>query len=205
MSLATAGTAGILLVGGTYAYFTDQGASNNNVFSAGTLTMKLSDANETDVDNVTATWGLTNAVPGTTFTGTLSVKNNGTVNAGSIDFDFTNVVVENPDLTSPGNVGTTPMDKVIEITQLGWDLNGDGDALDTNENLLTTVSNLNGNVWKDLDDVENTDLTNRSYDESTNEVHTLIMQGQLHNTGTTNEHQGDTVTTTLAITLDQQP
>lgn len=204
MSLVTASTAGILLVGGTYAFFTDQGTSTNNIFSAGTLIMKLSDDNETDQDNVTATWGFVNGVPGTPFSGTLQIKNIGTVSAGTIDFDFSNTVVENPDESSPGHVGDKPMDKVLEITQLNWDTNGDNDYLDANENLLPYVHDNNNNLYIDLDDLENTVIENAVFDETINKVHKLILQGRLHQTWASNEHQGDTVTTTLMITLDQR-
>src|SRR3989344_7349 len=101
------------LVGGlTFAFFSDEGTSNDNVFAAGTLDLKLSDDTpETDQDNVVASFGGTAMSPGSSVTGQLRLKNSGTINA---DHAEVAVVNTNSDLT-------TPLDEVLEITLLDYD------------------------------------------------------------------------------------
>ncbi len=43
--------------GATWASFNDTETSTGNVFTAGTLDLKLSDSNETDLNGVTASFG----------------------------------------------------------------------------------------------------------------------------------------------------
>ena len=43
LSLASLAASSALVVGATFAFFSDSGTSNDNVFSAGTLDLKLSD------------------------------------------------------------------------------------------------------------------------------------------------------------------
>lgn len=71
---------------GTYAYFTDTGYSKNNLFSAGTLILKLQDNDESWRDNVTSTWSSpTNWCPGAAeVVNELEMKNTGTCGADLI-------------------------------------------------------------------------------------------------------------------------
>ncbi|MBI2852502.1 MAG: hypothetical protein HYX84_05330 [Chloroflexi bacterium] len=86
-----------LVAGGTYAFFSDTETSSNNQFSAGTLDLKLSDANEADQDGVTASFGSSALKPGDTMgPSTITLKNTGTVTASHVDIKFQNTVTDNP-------------------------------------------------------------------------------------------------------------
>ena len=149
ISALSALTALGLMGAATFAFFSDVGSSNNNVFAAGDFDMQLSDNNEEDLDSVSGTWGLASA-PGDTFTGDLRVTNVGSVNADHIELQFVNSVVDA--VSGPGTVSTIPMDSVIEITTFGWDSDGDGTP---DVDLLPGVTNTNANGIIDLDDLEN--------------------------------------------------
>lgn len=199
LSVATLAASGVLVVGATFAFFSDSGTSNNNIFNSGTLDMKLTDLSEGPIDDVTATWGLASA-PGDTFTGDLEIKNSGTVNANHIELKFTNALTEG---TGSGAVATTPMDSVIEITTFGWDSDGNGTP---DVDLLPGVSNINSNGIIDLDDLENQtldDFDNLSFGGVQSVNHVLRIAGRLHPTMATNEHQGDSVDMDLAVTMNQ--
>jgi len=189
------------LVGGlTFAYFSDQGTSTNNVFNSGDLNMKLANNGDSYTDNVTGTWGLASD-PGDTFTGDLKIKNTGSVPAHHIELKFTNVVVNGP-TESPGFDPTTPLDTVIEITTFGWDSDGNG-TLDVD--LLPGVTQTNGNGIIDLDDLENQsvdDFDNLLFTDQTAD-HILRIAGRLEPDLTVNEHQSDSVTMSLAVTMNQ--
>ena len=203
LSVASIAAAAALVIGATFAYFSDTGSSTGNVFSSGTLDMKLSDGSETDQDSVSGTWGLASA-SGDTFDSTLNIKNTGSVGANHVEFAFTNVVV-NP-TPSPGNNPTPPLDSVIEITTLAWDSDGNGS---TDADLLAGVSDTNGNTIKDLDDLENqnvsgsTDFDNVTFGGPQGNDHGLRIAGRLHPTLTVNANQGDSVTMTLDVDMNQ--
>ena len=73
-----------LLAGqGTLAYFTSTATSTGNVFSTGTVLLQLTDANETDLSAVTASFGSATFRPGDTVAGYTTVKN-----AGTLAFDY---------------------------------------------------------------------------------------------------------------------
>jgi predicted ribosomally synthesized peptide with SipW-like signal peptide len=192
-----------LLAGATFAFFSDEGTSNDNVFAAGTLDMLLSDDNETDQDDVSGTWGLESA-PGDIFSDDLLIKNSGDVDADHIELQFENAVTEAT--SGPGTDATTPMDTVIEITALDWD--SDGDAA-TDTDLLALVTDLNGNGIIDLDDLENTDVDppidfdDVAFGGTQGADHTLHMEGELDGDLATNEHQGDEVSMDLTVTMNQ--
>lgn len=101
------------LVGGaTFAYFSDTATNTGNTFTAGTLNMVMSDDNETDQDNLTATWvSPTNWAPGQEVTGTIAFKNTGSIKAQHIYFGFYNL------LSNGQGDGTNLMDKII-VTNL---------------------------------------------------------------------------------------
>lgn len=191
----------LAVVGGlTLAYFSDTGTSSANVFTSGTLDMKLSDSNEPAAENVSGTWGL-NSAPGDTFTGDLGITNSGSVPADHVELQFSNVVVE--PTAGPGLTGTIPMDTVIEITSLLWDANGDGSP---EVDLLPGVSNINANGIIDLDDLENQvadDFDNLAFGGTQSANHVLRIAGRLSPTLAVDQHQADVVTTSLGVTMNQ--
>ncbi len=81
-----------LVGGGTWAYFSDTEQSTANVLTAGTLDLKLTDDNETDQDGVTATWTDSAFNPGSSATGTVTLKNSGTNVADHIEITFANTL-----------------------------------------------------------------------------------------------------------------
>jgi spore coat-associated protein N len=86
-----------LVSGGTWAFFSDTETSSGNVFTAGTLNLKLSDSDQTDVDGVTASFGGSNLKPGDTVgPSTITLKNAGTLTANHTDIKFQNAVTDNP-------------------------------------------------------------------------------------------------------------
>lgn len=189
------GTVGILAVVsvttlGTRAYFSQQGEVKGNVFSTGTLKLQLADGDESAAGETTATWNIAAGAPGDEVSGTLNVQNAGTVVGDHIEISTSNTVTEA--VAAPGSTATTPLDTVLEITSLTYD----------GGNILSAVSDANGNGIKDLDDLEaavldDLALTNLSVN------HPLVMTVRFNPVLTVAEHQGDSVTTTLTVTLNQ--
>lgn len=198
LSLASIAAAGALIIGSTFAFFSDSGTSSDNVFNSGTLNMQLSDNNQEDWDSVSGTWGLASA-PGDTFTGDLRITNTGSVAANHIELQFSNVVTNAG--SGPGTVSTIPLDTVIEITLFEWDSNGDGTT-----DLTIPITDVNYNGIKDLDDLETQaadDFDDLLFGGTQSADHVLRIAGRLHPTLTTNEHQGDSVDMDLTVTMNQ--
>lgn len=184
--------------GTTFAFFSESGTSNDNVFAAGELVMALSDDNQTNEVNVSGTWGLASA-PGDTFSGDLKIKNTGSVPANHIELKFTNIVTDAPGL--PGSDGSIAMDTVIEITLFEWDSDGDGST-----DLTIPVTDINTNGIIDLDDLETQvadDFDDLAFGGTQNSDHILRIQGRLSPTLAVNQHQGDSVNMSLDVTMNQ--
>ena len=64
ISLASIAAAGALVVGGTFAFFSDSVTSNGNTFSTGVMELKIMDNNEGFSDAVTASTVASNMTPG---------------------------------------------------------------------------------------------------------------------------------------------
>lgn len=82
--------AALMLMGGaTFAYFSDSGQSTGNTFGVGTLDLRLDDSNEiTPVDNISATFNLTNIGPGDTATQEISFHNQGSLPISEIAMEL---------------------------------------------------------------------------------------------------------------------
>lgn len=189
------GTVGILAVVstttlGTRAYFSRQGEVKGSTFSTGTLALKLSDADESDSDETTSTWNIAVGAPGDQVSGTVNIKNSGTIASDHIEIQALNTVTESA--SAPGSTATTPLDTVLEIVNLTYD----------GTNILSSVTDANSNGAKDLDDLEKTTLDNLALTDL-NVNHPLAMTVRFHPVLTTSEHQGDSVTTKLTVTLNQ--
>jgi len=88
----------IAMIGSAFAYFTDVRTTNDNTFTAGTLTMQIKDNNEDyQAGPITASYSKGNLAPGQTFTtDPITLKNNGSLDinriyarfstTGSVDF-----------------------------------------------------------------------------------------------------------------------
>lgn len=76
-----------MIAGGTFAEFTSQQTSSGNTFTAGTLTMDISNKNAAAV-----TWNTPSGFkPGDTLTNTINFNNSGSIDAHHVFFDFKNV------------------------------------------------------------------------------------------------------------------
>src|SRR5258706_2659140 len=135
-SLATIAATGALLGGATYAFFSDTGTATNT-FGTGELVLKLTDANEVDQDDVTATFGGSNLAPGScTGNKSVTLKNTGTIAANHDEVHLGNVV------TDAGNNASSDIDAFMRINLLTYD------AVD----VTGKITDTNGNGFKDLAD-----------------------------------------------------
>ena len=171
--------AATLLVGATFAFFSDTGTSNDNIFSTGTLTLKLfngvATGSSTFSDDVTATFGASNMAPGNCTSGSLTLKNSGTINAGSISMIATN----NNAILSP----------FLAITSLTFDGNP------------VTVTSLNATAFADLQDLASqspTALTGLNAGTSKVLATTICLDNSAGN-----PQQGQSNTLNLSFTLNQ--
>ena len=177
----------------TKAAWSDAAQSTANIFTAGTLDLKLSDTDETDADAVSMTWGDSGMVPGgTPVDATLTLKNSGTVVGDHVHFSVANTITDN------GAAATPDMDSYLEISTLEYD----------GGNIFGQIADANGNGYIDLSDFaaagtigDNTSATgNALTDLGVN--HTLRMVVGLE-ANAPSEIQGDSVETTLTATLHQ--
>lgn len=85
MSLLTITAIVSLVAGATNAYFSDNATSYNNTFTAGTLNLQLSDANEGWSEAVSGTWNSpSNWAPGQEVDSTIHLRNAGSVPAEAV-------------------------------------------------------------------------------------------------------------------------
>lgn len=194
-----------LLAGGALALFQDSETSSGNAFIAGTLDLKLSDANEGFGDGVTATWTMSNMAPGVTTVGPFPVnlQNSGSVAAHHVEIGFSHSMDEasNP-VESDTNPNSTPgeMARWIEITSMTY--NG--------SNFAVGYTDANSNGFFDLEDVTMSPYTDVGGlldnllppfpDNVGSRSFTLELK---LNSGATNDIQGDILTTTVTFTLNQ--
>ena len=201
LSIMAIGLIAMLAGTGIYALFNDTETSTGNTFTAGTLDLKVNDHDEpTYGDGVSATWTLSNMKPGDTVgPRSVNLMNFGTVEGDHLEIRCTNQVDDPPGPESDTEELTTDMDKAMEIIGLTYDMN----------NLLSTLTDLNGNGIIDLDDFENWN-SGEGFDNLTpipaaNQVSftTFTMQLLFHPTLADNDYQGDILTTTITFTLNQ--
>jgi predicted ribosomally synthesized peptide with SipW-like signal peptide len=144
-------TALALMGGATFAFFSDVGTSNNNVFAAGTFDLLLSDDTpETLQDDVVASFGGENMAPGDCTTSQqLRLRNSGTVAGDHVDITTTN--------------SDSTIAPFLRLDTLDYDLG----------NVLANIDDVNLNGYKDLDDweadpdgLQNLPLTNLGTDHT---------------------------------------
>ena len=140
-SLAMIALVAALAVGATGAYFTDSETISGNTFTAGTLDLQINAP-------TSAVWTMSNMSPGDSTTGTLSMTNVGTLK-GNLT---ASIVFNDADLDSANHLplpDMTALDvaKQLEATVVSWTDN------DGTMDLWPHITNVNGNGWKDLDDV----------------------------------------------------
>ena len=185
LSVLLIGLVSASAIGVTQAYFSDQGESSGNTFSAGTLDLKLSDSDESVADDVTATWSGNNMAPGgTPVVGTVQLRNSGSIPADHIE------------VTASNNCSEPDMDSYLEIVSASYDGGG----------IWGMINDNNGNGYKDLDDLEQPDGSNTGLDNlllaDLGIDHPFSLQVRLH-PSTPNNYQGKSCTTTFTFVLNQ--
>src|SRR3989344_5575738 len=89
-SLITMGAAGALLIGATFAFFSDSSSSNDNIFSSGNFDLQVADNNQAFGESVTASFvSPANWAPGEKFVDFICFKNNGTTDIQQVLFNLT--------------------------------------------------------------------------------------------------------------------
>lgn len=170
---------------GVFAYFSDTETSTGNQLTAGTLDLKTDDA-----DGVSQTLYATNMAPGDTVgPATIQVKNSGSVNGSTLDMVF--YYVENDG--SPNDVNKTADETAgqMEVTTLNYG----------GSSLLTSVTDVNTNGYKDVYDLASTDLTGQSgIDASATKNFQIAVQIR---SDTGNDFQADGITMIMNFTLNQ--
>lgn len=142
-SLVLVGVASAGVGYGTYAFFSDTEKSTANLFTAGSLDLTLNGLN-----GVSATITGTHFAPGDNATGSVVLRNEGTIFAGdaqnhTVDLDLKGVVNVTDDAGNPadpddGGVSTVPFSKYLVLTTFSYngtsllsqigDVDGDGRA-----------------------------------------------------------------------------
>ena len=219
LSLSIITAVAAIVIGGTFAYFSDVETSNGNVFTAGTLDLKTNDA-----DGVTATWVLADMAPGgASVTGSMVLKNTGTVAGDHVEISVVNTPIENginePECAAYGGTwdgsictGGTPVndiDKKLKITAMTYtgtslipaDLNTicGGVAYDANQNGYLDLDDLEAASWTG----EGCQLDNLAIPDTGGATpKTFSMTVQL-DSSTDNNYQTDQNTMVITFVLNQ--
>lgn len=206
-AILTIALVSVLVGAGTFAYFTDTEMSSGNMFTAGTLDLKVSDDDEGFGEGVSTTWIMNDMEPGVTgFTNFVTLVNSGNVAGNHVEISFSHSLEENGYLESDTNSSSAPGDmaKWIEITSCSYD----GVILALGN--TGTLSDANANGWIDLQDVTmspNTDVggpLDNLLSPLPNSVGSQsIVMSLYFRPEATNDIQGDTLTTTVTFTLNQ--
>jgi predicted ribosomally synthesized peptide with SipW-like signal peptide len=206
VSLSIIGAVAAIATGVTIAFFQDTETSTGNTFTAGTLDLKVGDADEGFGNGVSATWVMPNMIPGVTAVGPLSVnlQNSGTIAANHVEISFSHSIDEatNP-VESDSNPSSTPGEMARWIEIIGMTYNG--------VNLVSApYTDANGNGFFDLEDVTLPPYTSvggpldNLVPPNPNGAGSRTLTMELRfNAGATNDIQGDILTTTVTFTLNQ--
>lgn len=186
-----------VMVGTTAAFFSDVGTSTGNTFTAGTLDLKLNGA-----DGVTATWGIPSMSPGDSVSGSIVLRNVGTLNADHIEI---NPIVNTTTDFNGDNAGFE-IDRRLQVTAATYT-----DESGTPDDLLASPGKLlvdvNGNGWIDLDDLESAAVEGGVLDNlpapSAGGPGTTLSMTIKFRTDTGNKYQGDSDVMNLTFTLNQ--
>ena len=169
---------------GAWAYFQDTEASTGNVFAAGTLDLKTD-----DVDGVTQTFYASSLKPGDNVSGSIALKNAGSVVGSTLDLAFS--YFESDSSPNPADMSANATAAVIQVTTLDYG----------GSSLLGSVSDNNINGYKDVEDLKNANLAGQaSIDASATKDFTITVQFR----GDANhDFQSDGINITMTFTLNQ--
>lgn len=202
-SLLTIGVAATMLGVGTMAYFSDTETSEGNILQAGTLDLTLDEINEAPIT-------LTNMKPGDTATGSITVKNDGTL-PGSL---YATAWYEESDgvTTAPDDTGLNMSDDNVANMLLITAFTAD------TVDILSQIPDTDGNgkitVFDMVNDASGVTLTEYpspgkletwySYDTNMtageSHVYSLTIE---FDTAAGNDYQGDGITLTFGFLLTQ--
>ena len=170
---------------GTWAYFQDTETSTGNVFAAGTLDLKTD-----DVDGVTQTLYASNLKPGDSVSGSITLKNTGSVAGSTLDLAFT--YGESDSSPNPADMSADATAAVIEVTTLNYGID---------DLLLLDISDYQSNGYTDIEDLKNADLAGQTgIDASATKDFTITVQfwGDAGH-----DFQSDGINITMTFTLNQ--
>lgn len=158
------------------------------------LNLTIKDHDEDYGDGVTATWTMSDMMPGDSVTSWVKFMNKGNTAATNLTINCTSVTIDPPGPESDTEEGTTDLDKEMIIAAMiyYYDVNKQIDCLS-----LLNDSNSNGN--KDLDDLEAPILLPAP---GMTEVYATNLTMTLQfNPDAGNNYQGDELNTTFIFTL----
>lgn len=171
---------------GTFAYFSDSGESTSNLFTAGTLDLKLDSQ-----DDVGAILSAGNFAPGDAASGDVVLTNDGSISSYDADGHNVTLIVEADVAQTDADGASTDMASYLRLDTLAYD----------GASVLGQVSDANGNGYEDLDDLAQTQLTGLDDPGSAGKTFELTV-GFHQDAG--NDLQGDQVDATFGFTLQQQ-
>lgn len=179
LSVASIAAAGALIIGATFAFFSDTATSSDNSFSTGILDLKIRDNNEGFSDAVTASTVANNMIPGGTPTESyVCFKNTG-------DYDIQEIILA---MSATGDVGA--LAPWVNTTKVELGQVSPGDCGDFATGSLTDytslfVSRFDGEGGEPLNSVvslkeelNDVDGTNRSEDDLLDGVGALLPADQ---------------------------
>jgi spore coat-associated protein N len=179
----------IMLIGmvgvGTFAYFIDSETSSGNQLVAGTLDLKTNDS-----DGVSQTLYATNMSPGASVgPSTITLSNAGTTDGATLDINIS--YAESDGSPNTADKTADEVAAMIEVIALDY---GSSD-------LLSSISDINTNGYKDVEDLKNSDLTGLSGIAASATRDFVISVRLRSETG--NDFQSDGITITMTFTLKQ--
>lgn len=171
---------------GTFAYFSDSGESTSNIFTSGTLDLKLDGQ-----DDVSAIVSAGNFAPGDTTEGTLTLTNDGSISSYDGDGHTVTLDIAADVTATDADGGTTDMAQYLRLDTFAYD----GDSQ------LANVTDSNSNGYVDVDDLASSSLT--GLDDPGSAGQNLDLTVEFH-PDAGNDLQGDEVDVTFTFTLNQQ-
>jgi len=210
LSLSIITAVAALVIGGTFAYFSDTETSTGNTFTAGTLNLNLTDTSDDGTESETVTWVFSDIAPGASGGGQrLTVQN-----TGSLDgyIDLSGITVTNTDPTNPesepvadrgvGQLGANLKVQIWLDTDNDGVVNLDADGKLAEESIYpaAAIGADNPGVTGVLDNIASSYDLDEPLDDGTSKYISLLW---VLPSGTGNAVQGDVVSLSFTVELDQ--
>ncbi|MGB2728295.1 MAG: TasA family protein [Halobacteriota archaeon] len=161
--------------------------------------LRIKDPDEEDIwqDGVTATWTMSNMMPGDSVSSWVKFINKGETPASNLTINCMSVTIDHPGPECDTEEGTTDLDKEMIITEMIYYYQST-EQIDC----LSLLPDLNENGNKDLDDLEAQTIDLPAPGMTDASATTLTMTIQFSQEAG-NEYQGDILNTTFKFTLIQ--